>query len=222
MSVLFIIAITASVLSGMLLTFSIASTAPYPKINSQSSALKQLLYKAIDWLNLDEAPIRRRISLRILFSVLVITALGCGFYDTYSSFEPTERNCFNALGSCVITIASFIFIIMGCIGIAHPIKMLTTNYFQLECCDADRHGSHYKNRLRNCIVLNSFILCILLATFVIFSSLCNGCGAFVIICVSVVTTAVLLCVLTALGFICYLLFLLIEHLLLTYIEWLKN
>lgn len=131
MTLSFIIAIIASVLAGMVWVFSIVAIVPYPK-NPQSSALKQFLYKAIDWLDLDEAPVWRRILFKILFSVLIITALGCGFYDTYSSFTPENKSFLNAVVAIVISLISVGLIFIGYIGIMHPIETLTTNYFKLD------------------------------------------------------------------------------------------
>lgn len=225
MTLSFIIAIIASVLAGMVWVFSIVAIVPYPK-NPQSSALKQLLYQAIDWLDLDEAPVWRRILFKILFSVLIITALGCGFYDTYSSFAPENRNFLNAVVAVVISLISVGLIFIGCIGIMHPIETLTTNYFKLECCDTNRYGLHYKSRLRNCIILNSIILCIWIATFVICFYICNGSCAFTLITLSTILTAVLCIILAFLGCICLVLFLLIKHTIvipfLCYIKWLKK
>lgn len=226
MNVLSIIAIIASVLAGMLWIFSIAAIVPYPKITPRSSALKQLLCKAIDWLDLDEAPAWRRILFKILFSVLIMTALGCGFYDTYSSLAPENRSFLNALIAIIITFISFGLIFVGCIGIAHPIKTLSANYFKLDCCDTDDYESGYKNRLRNCIALNSIILCLWIAVFVVCLYVLNSCNIFLIITLSAILTAVLCIILTLLGCICFVLFLLIKHAIiipfLCYIKWLKK
>lgn len=226
MNVLSIIAIIASVLAGMVWVFSLVAIVPYPKITPRSSALKQLWYKAIDWLDLDEAPAWRRILFKILFSVLIMTALCCGFYGNYSSLAPENRSFINALIAIIITFISFGLIFVGCIGIAHPIKTLSANYFKLDCCDTDDYESGYKNRLRNCIALNSIILCLWIAVFVVCLYVLNDCNVFVIIALSTLIAIVLCIILTFLTCICFVLFLLIKYTIVIpffcYIKWLKN
>lgn len=224
MTLLSIIAIIASVLAGMVWIFSILAIVPYPK-NPQSSALKQILCKALNWLDLEDAPAWRRILFKILFSALIIAALGCGFYDTYSSFSPENRDFFGVLGAIIITAASFILIFLGCIFLMHPIETLSNNYLKLDCCDT-YYGSDHKSRLRKCIAINSVILCLWIAVFAVCLCTTNAFNAFSLIALSAFITAIICIILTLLGCICYLLFLLVKHLVfmpfLFYIQWLKK
>lgn len=220
-----IIAIIASVLAGMVWAFSIVAIVPYPR-NPQSSALKQILCKTFDWLDLENAPTWRRILFKILFSVLIITALSCGFYDTYSSFSPENRGFLNILATIIVTAVSVILIFLSGIIITHPIETLSNNYFRLDCCDTYNYGAGYKNRLRNCIVLNSTVLCLWVAVFVVCLNVLNDCHVFSIIALSTFIATILCIILTFLGCICFVLFVLIKHTIvipfLCYIEWLKN
>lgn len=101
----------------------------------------------------DEAPRWRRFSSKLLFSALILAALGCGFWDTFTYLDP-ERNCFlNVLGTIIVTIGSFAFILTA-------VHMAWTYKHQMHY---DRF--EFKINEKAIIAINIAILCVWIISF---------------------------------------------------------
>ncbi len=109
MTPLSFIAIIASVMVGVGFILSLGI---WHKAKEDTPTWKRILWKILRWLDLDEAPKWRKILLKLLYSAVVLTALGCGFWDTYSANSPEERGFFMGLLVLVISALSFFLLVL--------------------------------------------------------------------------------------------------------------
>ncbi len=206
MTQLSFIAIIASVLVG--LGCLLSQGLFWEKADQNTPKWKRILWKILRWFDLDEAPKRRKFLLKLLYSIVVLTALGCGFWDTYSAKSPEERGFFMGVQALVVSVLSFfLLVLISTWGITNFKENITKNYFKLNC----------KQPLIT--ATNIAILCFWIAvlTFGIYS----GSGhVFALISVSAAITGICSFILTFVGMFCWLIVTIIVYPLRAYIKWL--
>lgn len=150
MTLLSFIAITASVLAYIVWVLSKGMS--WIISAESTSAWKHTLWKVGRWFELDLAPLWRRILLKVLLSILILTSLGCGFWSIVS-IAPENRTIWRILLGILMTAFSFI-VIIGICAVAHNFTdALSFDYFNLR----DSQKS-YTSQNRKIIAINSTIL----------------------------------------------------------------
>ncbi len=173
---------------------------------------KRILWKSLRWFVVDEAPRQRGILLKLLFSMLILTALGCGFWDIYTLSE--DGGVFVTLAGILFSIASLILLWIaisfapGCFK-----ELISTDYFRIK-------------EQKWVIPINIAILCIWIVVFIASVYMEDRGRIFALISISAGITVIISFFLTVLGAICYILgkmfFFLIITPLLYWIRWLRE
>lgn len=123
-------------------------------------AWKRTLWKIFSWFNLDEAPLWRRFLLKLLLSILVVTALCCGFLDTYS-INPENKTVLRIVLNILTTLASVFVVAAICFTIHHPADVLSHDYFNLR-----KKTQSPESQTIKIIAINSGIFILWIAVFI--------------------------------------------------------
>lgn len=112
MTLLSFIAIIASMLAGV---GAFAQTMYWEKVKENTPVWKRIWWKFLQAIDFEENSARRRCGLKIIFSVLCVVAVCCGFFDTISAF-PVEQRGFRDLAlSGIFSVGSLVLVICACV-----------------------------------------------------------------------------------------------------------
>lgn len=157
MTQLSFIAITASVLTYAI--WLLSEGISWRIATKDTPAWKRTLWKIFRWFDLDESPLWRRLLLKLLLSILIVTALCCGFWDTYS-INLENKTVWRILLCVLLTIASFFVTIGICFSAHNPEDVLGIDYFSLW-----NKKKSYSSQNKKIIAINCSILFIWLIVF---------------------------------------------------------
>lgn len=183
MTQLSFIAIIASVLTYAL--WFLSHIALWEIAAKGTPAWKLRLWKIYCWFDLDEAPLWRRRFLKLLLSALFITALCCGFWDTYS-INLENKTVWRILLCVLLTMASFFVTIGICFTAHNPENVLSNDYFNLW-----NWNKSSASQVKKITVINSGILFLWVIVFAGGIYLRNIEQTFAWLSLSALTTAIL-------------------------------
>ncbi len=129
MTQLSFIAIIASVLvgSGCLLSQGLF----WKKADQDTPKWKQLFWSAIQWFDFDTAPKSRRFMLKMSLFILGLIALGCGFWDTYSATDITDRGFIAcSISLCLTVFSTLLFVLLPFFVVVFK-EILLKNFFNI-------------------------------------------------------------------------------------------
>lgn len=116
MTLLSFIAIIASMLAGV---GAFAQTGCWEEVKENTPVWKRIWWKFLRAINLGEISARHRCGWKIIFSVLCIVAVCCGFFDTISISPVEERGFTSYALSGIFSVTSLILVLVCCIGVSN-------------------------------------------------------------------------------------------------------
>ncbi len=211
MTLLSFIAIIASILAGVEIFFSCNFFQIEPK--KDASRWKRIKWDMYRKLSFDKISAHRRMGLKIILSVLIAVAFGCGFWDAYSTNTLEHQGFWYILLSLVLSGASLCIVLVTCVFGGEFKEVITSSRFEFG------EGS-WKS-----VAINICYLCIWVAMF-IFLIWYKMETVFCTIALSLALAAGVSFLLTLLGFFIYLIYLVCSLILIcpliAWIKWLRE